>query len=260
MKVDHASAQRARIINQFSRQSIAWSNARGGTHEDAIRLLLTATKATATDTVLDVACGTGQVVMAFAGVANHVTGIDLTPEMINRAQMLQVKSKTENIRWLVGDALDMPFTNAAFSLVTCRYALHHMCEPAAAVAEMVRVCRPGGRVALVDVITTCDKRLAYDRLETLRDPSHVRALTVDELVWLADSNGLVRLAQHNYRLDIELGALLRASFPAPNDEAVIRKLIIEDIGRGALGIEIHRSASEVVVSYPIVIIVGNVPG
>ncbi len=51
-----------------------------------------------------------------------------------------------------GDATALPFVDASFDLVFCRTAVHHFPDPAVVVAEMARVCRPGGRVAIADLI------------------------------------------------------------------------------------------------------------
>src|SRR5437879_13189122 len=77
------------IRDQFTKQAIPFSNAPGVRDEEALRLLVDFAGAGPDDTVLDVACGPGLVVCAFARVARHVTGIDLTPAMIERARGLQ---------------------------------------------------------------------------------------------------------------------------------------------------------------------------
>jgi ubiquinone/menaquinone biosynthesis C-methylase UbiE len=254
------AGHRARVIDQFTRQAASYSNVCGGRHEDAIHRLLAATDVTASDIVLDVACGTGQVALAFAAVARHVTGIDVTPAMVERARALQQERSVENIRWFVGDGKSLAFADGAFSIVTCRYALHHMLDPAAVAAEMRRVCAPGGRVALVDVFATPEKAAAYDRWERRRDPSHVRALTLDELVGLAKANRLDRLTCEFYDYEIELEALLGASFPAPGDEATVRDLLIQDLRREAIGVGVHQRGTNLVVSYSIAMVVGRAPG
>jgi ubiquinone/menaquinone biosynthesis C-methylase UbiE len=254
MTTDQETGQRARILEQFSRLAPQYAALRSEMHEDAMRRVLTATQVTQNDSVLDVACGTGQLALAFTAVANHVTGIDATPAMIERAQTLQADAKVDNIRWVVGDAYHLPFTDGEFSIVTCRYAFHHMLDPAAAVAEMTRVCATGGRVALVDVVTTDEKTDAFNNMERLRDPSHVRALTLDKLVTLAESSGLKYLKCDFYPYVGELELLLKGSSPAPGNEEKVRELIIQDIDRNDLGIGVHRNGTEIVVSYPIAIV------
>ena len=74
------------------------------------------------DTVLDVACGPGLMACAFARVALHVTGIDLTPAMIEQAKVMQQSDGLSNLTWHVGDAQPLPFADASFSLVFTRYS------------------------------------------------------------------------------------------------------------------------------------------
>jgi ubiquinone/menaquinone biosynthesis C-methylase UbiE len=87
------------------------------------------TGVTPEDTVLDVACGPGLVACAFATVAHHVTGIDLTPAMIEQAKKLQAQKGLANMAWQIRDVLPLPFGNESFSLVRTRYSSHHFLDP-----------------------------------------------------------------------------------------------------------------------------------
>src|SRR5947209_8771537 len=139
-------------------------------------LILSASEVGPTDTVLDVACGPGVLACAFAQAVRSVTGIDVTPAMIEQAQALQQARARTNMTWRIGDVLPLPFFDASFSLVFTRYSFHHFLYPKAVLAEMVRVCTTGGRVVVVDVFTTSPEQAeAFNRMEKLRDPSHVRA-------------------------------------------------------------------------------------
>src|SRR5262249_53194869 len=146
------------------------------------RLLIDTAVITPDDEVLDVACGPGLVACAVARVARQVTGLDLTPAMIDKARERERSLGLSNLTWVVGDAQPLPFPDASFSRVITRYSFHHLTDPASAFAEMVRVCRPGGRVMVADVFTTSpEQAAAYDRLEKWRDPSHTHALQLSEL-------------------------------------------------------------------------------
>src|SRR5262245_20596871 len=156
--------QRRLILDQFTRQAVPFCEMRDHSPE----LILAAAKVRADDTVLDVACGPGLMACAFAEVARHVAGIDLTPAMIERAKILQESKALPNLSWRIGDVLPLPFADAAFSLVFTRYSCHHFFDPKAVMAEMVRVCAPGGRVVLVDVFTsTPEQAEALNRMEKL---------------------------------------------------------------------------------------------
>src|SRR4029453_10726134 len=179
--------QRRRVVEQFTLQATPFSRM----PPDANRFVLEAAEVRADDTVLDVACGPGLLACEFAAVARHVTGIDLTPAMIDRAKTLQAKQQRQNITWIVGDVLSLPFSDASFSLVFTRYSFHHILNPKQVLAEMVRVCSPNGRIVVVDVFTSNPEQAeAFNRMEKLRDPSHVRALSLDELMGLFEQANL----------------------------------------------------------------------
>src|SRR5262249_57315235 len=92
-----------------------------------------------------------------------------------------------------GGPAALPSPDASFDAVVPRFSFHHLLAPAKALAEMVRVCRAGGRVVVCDVYTTTAEQAAeYDRLERLRDPSHVRALRLEELPAVLGEAGAAR--------------------------------------------------------------------
>jgi ubiquinone/menaquinone biosynthesis C-methylase UbiE len=76
--IQHASDHNRIIIEQFSRQAITFAKLPG--HSQSIQMLIELSGISATDDVLDVACGPGLVACEFAQHARHVTGIDITPQ------------------------------------------------------------------------------------------------------------------------------------------------------------------------------------
>jgi SAM-dependent methyltransferase len=245
------------VVDQFSRQAVYFARLPG--HEEATQLLLRMAEVTAAEEVLDVACGAGAVACAAARTARRVTGIDLTPVMIERAAALQAELGLPNLEWHVGDVARLPFPSEQFGAVLTRYSLHHLLEPAAALAEMGRVCKPSGRVAVADLVLSPEKGAAYDRMERLRDPSHVRVLSDAELDGLLTAAGLVNLRWTGYVFELELESLLQASFPRPGDAERVRELIEADVGVDALGIGAQRSGGAVRIAYPIAVVVGTKP-
>jgi SAM-dependent methyltransferase len=246
------------VVDQFSRQAVYFAELPG--HEDATQLLLRMARVTAADAVLDVACGAGAVAFAAARTARQVTGIDLTPAMIERAKALQAEMGLVNLAWHVGDVARLPFPAGQFDVVVSRYSLHHFLRPAEVVAEMARVCKPSGRVAVADLVLPPEKAAAYDGMERLRDPSHVRVLAEAELRQLVTAAGLVDLRRAGYLFALELQALLRASFPLEGDANRVCERIEADVGVDDLGIGAQRVGGTVRIAYPIVIAVGVKPG
>src|SRR3989441_9897597 len=126
------------IVDQFAKQAIPFSTAPGIQDREALALIVEATRAGADDTVLDVACGPGLVVCAFAAVVRHATGIDLTPAMIERARALAAEKGLGNVTWQGGDGLPLPYPDGGFSLVVSRFAFPHLPQPPARLGRMER--------------------------------------------------------------------------------------------------------------------------
>jgi SAM-dependent methyltransferase len=224
-----------------------------------LNLLVQMSKAGPQDMVLDVACGAGLVACAFAEVVCSAIGIDLTPAMIQRAKGLQREKGLSNVSWLVGDVLPLPFANESFSIVTCRYALHHMENPAAIVSEMVRVCTPGGRVVLADMYASSNpmKAAAFNSMERLRDESHVRAMPLTELRGLVHKAGLCRLQSALYSLDWELESVLQGSSISAEEAQVIRRLFSKDLISDSMSLNARQQESSIWFTYPVVVIVAE---
>ncbi len=157
--------QRRLIVEQFTKQAMPFAQMPIHDGEDTNRLVIETAGIGPDDTVLDVACGPGLITCAVAAIAQHVTGIDITPAMIEEARKKQKSMGLTNMDWRVGDVFPLPFPESSFSAVITRYSFHHFLEPQAVLTEMVRVCQPGGRVAVVDVfMSTPDQAEAYYRM------------------------------------------------------------------------------------------------
>jgi SAM-dependent methyltransferase len=244
------------ILDQFTRQAGPFSVSPNIRDEVALRLIVEWSGAGPDDTVLDVACGAGHVVCAFARTVRHATGLDLTPAMLERARALQAERGLSNVSWELGDVLPLPFGAAAFTLVTARYAFHHFPDPAAVLAEMTRVCAPGGTVMVVDTAASSDpvKAAELNRMERLRDPSHTRALPLAEHLALFRGAGLGEPRVTSYRLETELSELLGRCCPAPGDIDVIRGIFAAALEDDRLGIPVRGEAGRIHLAYPIAVL------
>ena len=252
-----SSTHRDQILDQFTRQAVPFSAAAGIKDEAALRLVVEAAGAGPADTMLDVACGPGLLVCAFAAVVRRATGIDLTPAMLERARALQRQRGLTNIDWHLGDVLALPYADGAFSIVTSRFALHHLLDPGAVLTEMRRVCAPGGRLVVVDSSPDPSKAAAFNGMEKLRDPSHVRAMPPDELVGLFHAAGLPKPRRTFYRLEGELEGLLARSFPKPGDDDKIRRLFVASLADDSLGIGTRREGDQIHYGFPVAVLVAD---
>jgi len=106
--------------------------------------------------LLDVGCGGGQNAIAIARRRPdvNITGVDLSPEQVERA-ISRSREFSGRVRFVVGSALDLPFANASFDAVLSVASLKHWPDKPRGLAECVRVLRPGGGLAVVEVDRGC---------------------------------------------------------------------------------------------------------
>jgi len=249
------------ILDQFTRQATVFSTAPSITDEGALLMIVEAVSPGPEDTVLDVACGPGLVVCAFAPRVREATGIDVTPAMLERARALAAEKGLSNVAWRQGDVYSLPFDDGSFTIVTTRFSFHHFLDPAAVLREMVRVCAPGGRVVVVDDYASEDpaKAAAFNQLERLRDPSHVRCLTLTELKNLFPTVGLPAPQVSFYELRSTIGSLLARSFPNPGDDLKIVEMFKASALDDRLGIPLRVDAEEIHCAYPVAILAAQRP-
>jgi SAM-dependent methyltransferase len=98
-------------------------------------------------TVLDVACGTGNVAIPAALAGGKTTGVDLTPELFDDARRNAADAGVE-VAWVEGDAEALPFEDASFDRVLSSFGVMFAPRHEVAAAELARVCAPGGMVVL----------------------------------------------------------------------------------------------------------------
>src|SRR5712671_3620263 len=253
------AAHNSLIRDQFTRQATPFSTAAPIADSGALTMILDAAEAGPEDAVLDVACGGGIVVCAFASHVKHATGIDMTPAMLDRARHLAAEKGIANVTWREGDVAHLPYHDGAFTIVVTRFAMHHFPDPAAVFREMVRVCAPGGRVVVVDTYVSSDpaKAAEFNRLEKLRDPSHARSLALAELKALYRTAGLGEPRTSFYELRDTVTNLLARSFPNPGDDKKIIAMFTAAIEDDSLGIPVRRAGEELEYAYPVAILAAD---
>jgi ubiquinone/menaquinone biosynthesis C-methylase UbiE len=249
---DATSLHDAAIADQFTRQAAQFAASAVHHNQAALDLLVDAAGPRPEDVSLDVACGPGSVVAAFALRVRRAEGLDATEAMLEEARKLAAQEGLRNVVWHRGSVYALPFTDEAFDIVSCRYAFHHLLEPVRALAEMVRVCRDGGRVVLCDAFASDDpiKAAAFNEMERHRDPSTVEFRTLAFLRGLFAKAGLSRPAEHFYAVPAELQRLLAMSYPADNDRAGLRAMIEAAVDSDTMGVGARREGGTVLFEYP----------
>jgi demethylmenaquinone methyltransferase/2-methoxy-6-polyprenyl-1,4-benzoquinol methylase len=98
------------------------------------------------DRVLDACCGTGDLAVAAEREGGIVTGLDFSPRMLERA-----RRKSETVTWIEGDLLELPFEDGSFDAATVGFGVRNVADLEAGLAELQRVLRPGGRLAILEI-------------------------------------------------------------------------------------------------------------
>jgi len=209
--------------------------------------------------VLDVATGTGEFARAIAPHVASVIGIDATPAMLDRGRAFIEQKGISNIELMSGIAQELPFEDDRFDLVTSRYAFHHFADPKPVLAEMARVCRPGGHVAVVDIVVPIGSEAAsYNYYEWLCDPAHTRCLETQEFEACFPLFGLTVASTRTRPLEEEVLEWMDFSLtPAANRERLLEALESELAGGRATGLSPHRVDSTLCFTQQDLAIVGR---
>ncbi len=179
-----------RVRAQYGKVGDAYVRSTGHAGGNDLDRMLALAEPKPTDTLLDIATGGGHVARKIGPHVGRVIASDLTPEMLDHA-IPYLEAQGVTAERLVADAQELPLADGSVDIVTCRIAPHHFPDPAAFVAEVARVLRPGGRFLLVDsTVPEGPVGDFFNAYETVRDRSHVRSLTVGEWAALLAASGL----------------------------------------------------------------------
>lgn len=144
------SERRARSQEFFSSSAGQWDRVRDDLFGDRFHLASLAALAHSEWIVGDLGCGTGQVSAALAPFVARVIAVDASAAMLQAAR--KRLSLLDNIDLRRGDLEALPIDDSRLDLATIMLVLHHVAEPARAIAEVARVLKPAGRLVLVDML------------------------------------------------------------------------------------------------------------
>ncbi len=254
--MEHSDA----VVDQFTRQAAQFAHSPAARNEEIVERILRLAQAGATDTALDVASGPGVLACALARQVRRATGIDLTPAMLDQARATQADAGLTNLQWDLGDVTAMPYAGGSFDVVTCRFAFHHFPQPLRVLGEMRRVAAPGARIVVADSAPAAAKADAFNAMEKLRDPSHTRAMPVEELRALFSAAGLPEPRVEQTRLALDLESFLARSYPSggERDKDGLRAMFENALADDALDVQPRREGGTILFSIPVAILAAQV--
>ncbi|HXS32373.1 MAG TPA: class I SAM-dependent methyltransferase [Solirubrobacterales bacterium] len=194
------------IRKEFTHQSGSFGKAAVMTSAETLGALVELVPEDPNARWIETACGTGLVSRALAGKVGSVTGVDLTPAMLEQAKRGAADEGIEKASFSVGDATALEFADGSFDGAVTRLSLHHIPLPGRVIAELARVVRPGGSVIVGDLVADeadGEGALWREEIERLRDPSHWVCRTPEQLREMGSSAGLTLEHEQLIPLDID---------------------------------------------------------
>ncbi len=255
-----ASAHRETTRREFSKQAASFERP-GSVFRDREILdwIGQHVPVSGTDIVLDVAGGTGGLGRYLAERASFGVVVDLTHEMLEAGSAVARQEGMRNVVFAEGDATRLPFAAEQFDLVVSRFAFHHFDSPAAAAREMARVCRPGGTLAVIDMVGESGEIGArHTEIERLRDPSHARALEAAELVGILRDAGVEAEQAAERRQLLDAHRWLEQGQPGEAEGTeVLAALEAEADGGAPTGLSVRRAGDGLTIEHLYVIVSGR---
>ncbi|HEY9245791.1 MAG TPA: methyltransferase domain-containing protein [Candidatus Methanoperedens sp.] len=209
--------------------------------------------------VLDIATGAGFLALEFAKRAGTVIGSDITRNMLQYAVQKQKNSGLDNTGFILADVESLPFYVGTFDIVTCRFAFHHFPDPAKALLEMKRVCRPNGRIVLVDGISSEDRYKSHfhNTIEKMRDPSHVCIYTLSEMKEMFNSVGAV-IADISHRdIPQDFEEWIKRAGTGNYEIQVIERLMRQSLENDSTGLRVIVESGKLGFTYDTVILIAD---
>src|SRR5208282_189493 len=187
-----------RVQAQFGAAASAYTTSAGHGDPTLLRRVIELARPQPGDRALDIATGAGHTALALAPQVAEVVAFDLTQQMLDETARNAAARGVMNVVTRRGAAEKLPFADASFEIAAVRQAPHHYADVGAAIREMARVVKPQGRVVIVDSRAPEADELdrAYNHIEKLRDPSHVRNWRPSEWRAMIVAAGLRITAEH----------------------------------------------------------------
>ncbi|MQP64159.1 methyltransferase domain-containing protein [Niveispirillum sp. SYP-B3756] len=195
----------SRVAESFGNRAEAYVQSAVHAGGPDLAAMVAQLQARAAGSLLDLGCGGGHLSFHAAPLVGQVVAYDLSGAMLAAVEKAAAARNLGNISTRQGPAEMLPFDNASFDVVATRYSAHHWRNVPAALAEMRRVVRPGGRAMVMDVFAPASPLLDthLQTLETLRDPSHVRDYSLMEWDAMLRRAGFQPQVPQSFRLRLE---------------------------------------------------------
>jgi len=246
-----SESHKKEVISQFTTQSTPFAELKEHKEERSLEIFHELGCFKGGERILDSGCGPGLVSCYLSQFVKEVTGVDLTPAMVDLAEETAKKQGLSNTHFLIGDMLSLPAKDKTFDACVSRYTFHHLEYPQSAFLEMIRVTKLGGKVIVVDATPEANKQDEYNAFEILRDSSHTKALTKAELLQIGSDAGLGTPKVISFGLTMKAEGLVNSSFPTKVTREHLLKLLSDDMGKNHLDFDARMQNGALTIMFPL---------
>src|SRR4051794_41023045 len=217
------------IREEFTHQSRSFGRSAAMTSAQTLGALIELVPEDGQARWVDAACGPGVISRAMASRVGSVSGVDLTPAMIEEAERRGGGGGVDNVGFPIGDVTALDFGDDCFDGAITRLSLHHIPAPGRVVAEMARLVRPGGWVLVSDIVADRDRdaNAWREEIERLRDPSHWACHTPEGLRAMGEAAGLVFEEEKLIPIEIDFDDWLRRGSGGAGAGELVEELLRE---------------------------------
>ena len=187
------------------------------------------------DKALDAAAGTCACGRSIAPFVESVVCLDATEAMLEVGRAEAKKSGIANMEFVNGFVESMPFEDETFDIVITRLAFHHFTEMEKPFSEMDRVLKTGGKLVIIDMEAAEETlRGIEDKIETMRDPSHVKNRSLDEFGRIYEKHGYTVTKREATVIPVSLSAWMELTQTPEDVCREIEGLMKAELAGGAL--------------------------
>lgn len=247
------------VKDQFDRNARHYLGTSQMADSELLDLIVQCARPHPEDRVLDVACGAGFLTCALARRVERAEGVDLSGAMLKEAGNHARSLGLSNTGFRQGDSAALPFENQSFDIVTCKLALHYFPDPDRAIGEMKRVVKPGGRIVLIDRVSSENRHHQeyHNRIELLRTPAKNRVHSTAEIVCLLANQGLTLERIVDYEQYQDVDEWLETTGASEENQIRARELLLRSLTDDLAGIKLYSAKGRLNLTHRIAVIVAR---
>jgi ubiquinone/menaquinone biosynthesis C-methylase UbiE len=179
------------------------------------------------DSLLDVACGTGEFTLYISSMVKSVIGIDVSDKMIEIARLQKGRMNIKNADFEIAEVSHIPYPENSFELVFCKSAFHHFEDASEVFGEMVRCCKLNGKIGICDICAFENPMVDdfFEKFEKEVDISHNKTLSKPDFLKVFEENNIKVEKTFEVEIEHDVSEYLSHAIRSPDGEKRIDLLI-----------------------------------